>query len=217
MRIERRKDGRGRAAQIREELGEILHGGTDGVPVCAADCPRAGPGRCSRHCPDIPRMLSSDPENHPLESRIAPLVYELKRLEVFDPCWSCEGHNGTEGAMWKIPRVWFYCRSVVHLRVLADALKELHLDQRLSVQWRVVLTFSDGDNADTTFSLEPASLEPSSPAPGPAASRPLLAALQRDLDTIAGHLHDVVFEEARKLSRNAGSGAGSGAGAGAGG
>ena len=208
MRIERRKDGRGRAAQIREELGEILHGGMDGVPVCAADCPRAGPGRCSRHCPDIPRMLSSDPENHPLESRIAPLVYELKRLEVFDPCWSCEGHNGTDGALWKIPRVWFYCRSVVHLRVLADALKELHLDRRLSVQWRVVLTFSDGDNADTTFSLEPGSL-----APSPAASRPPLAALQRDVDTIAGHLRDVVFDEARKLSRNAGSGAGSGAGA----
>ncbi len=207
MKIERRKDGRGRAAQIREELGEILHGGMDGVPVCAPDCPKASPERCSRHCPDLPRMLSSDPENHPLESRIAPLVYELKRLEVFDPCWSCEGHNGADGALWKIPRVWFYCRSVVHLRVLADALEELHLDRRLSVPWRVVLTFSDGDNADTTFSLEPGSL-----APRPAGPRPPLAALQRDVDTIAGHLRDVVFDEARKLSRNAGSGAGSGAG-----
>ncbi len=202
MKIDRRKDGRGRVAQVRQELGEILHGGMDGVPVCASDCPRAGPGRCSRHCPDLPRMLSSDPENHPLESRIAPLVYELKRLEVFDPCWSCEGHNGTDGALWKIPRVWFYCRSVVHLRVLADALKELHLDRRLSVQWRVVLTFSDGDNADTTFSLEPSPADP----------RPPLAALQRDVDTIAEHLRDVVFDEALKLSRNAGSGAGSGAG-----
>ncbi len=207
MKIERRNDGHRRVAQIREELGEILHGGMDGVPVCSPDCPKAGLEYCSRHCPDIPRVLSSDPENHPLESRIAPLVYELKRLEVFDPCWSCEGHNGAEGALWKIPRVWFYCRSVVHLRVLADALKELHLDQRLSVAWRVVLTFSDGDNADTTFSLEPGSL-----APGPAAPRPPLAALQRDVDTIAGHLRDVVFDEARKLSRNAGSGAGSGAG-----
>ncbi len=109
--------------------------------------------------------------------------------------------------MWKIPRVWFYCRSVVHLRVLADALEELHLDRRLSVPWRVVLTFSDGDNADTTFSPAPGSL-----APGPAASRPLLPALQRDVNTIAGPLRDVVFDEARKLSRNAGSGAGSGAG-----
>ncbi len=217
MKIERRKDGRGRVAQIREELGEILHGGMDGVPVCAADCPNAGPARCSRHCPDIPQMLSSDPENHPLESRIAPLVYEIKRLEVFDPCWSCEGHNRADGSLWKIPRVWFYCRSVVHLRVLANALKELHMDQRLSVPWRVVLTFSDGDNADTTFSLEPSPLATGPLAPGPGASRPPLADLQRDVDTIAGHLRDMVFDEARKLSRNAGSEAGSRAGAGAGG
>ncbi len=208
MKIERRKDGCGRVARIRQELGEILHGGMDGVPVCAPDCPKAGAARCSRHCPDIPRVLSSDPENHPLEGRIAPLAYELKRLEVFDPCWSCEGHNDAEGALWKIPRVWFYCRSVVHLRVLADALKELHLDRRLSVQWRVVLTFSDGDNADTTFSLEPDALAPSRRAP-----RSPLAALQRDVETIAEHLREVVFNEALKLSRNAGSGAGSGAGA----
>jgi hypothetical protein len=198
MKIERRKDGGGRTAQIRQELGEILHGGADGVPVCAPNCPNASPSHCSRHCPDIPRMLSSDPENLPLESRIAPLVYELKRLEVFQPCWSCEGHNGSDGKLWKIPRVWFYCRSVVHLRVLADALEELHLNDRLSVPWRVVLTFSDDDNADTTFSLEP----------GPVASCPPLAALQRDIDTIAEHLRDVVFDEARKLSRNAGSATG---------
>ncbi len=44
MKIERREDGRGRAALIRQELGEILRGGMDGVPVCAPDCPRASPG-----------------------------------------------------------------------------------------------------------------------------------------------------------------------------
>ncbi len=66
------------------------------------------------------------------------------------------------------------------------------------VPWRVVPTVSDRDNADTTFSL----------GPGPAAPRPPLAALQRDLDTIAQHLRDVVFDEARKLSLSAGSGAG---------
>jgi hypothetical protein len=194
MKIERRKDGCGRAARIREELGAILRVDPQAVPVCAPDCPNAGPGRCSRHCPDIPRVLSSDPDKHPIEGRIAPLVYELKRLGVFHPCWSCEGHNGPDGGLWKIPRLWFYCESVVHLRVLADALDELHLNQRLSAPWRVVLTFSDDDNADTTFSLEP-SLE-ATPAP--------LAALQRDIETIAEHLRDAVFDEARKLSRTAG-------------
>ena len=81
---------------------------------------------------------------------------------------------------------------------LAGALEESHLDRRLSVPWRVGLTLSDGDNADTTFSL----------APSPAASCPVLATLQRGVDTIAGHLRDVVSDEARKTARNAGSGAG---------
>ncbi len=127
----------------------------------------------------------------------------LSRPLTARPFRSCAGLGGADGALWKVPRVWFYGRSVVHLRVLADALEERHLDRRLSMPWCVVLTFSDGDNADTTFSLEP----------GLEASPPPHAALQRDVDTIAGHLRDVVLEEARKLSRNAGSGPGSGSGA----
>ncbi len=191
MRIERRNNGGTRDDRIREELGDILRSDSDGTPVCAPNCPNASPERCSRRCPDIPRVISSDPDNHPLEGAIAPLVYELKRLEAFHPCWSCEGHNGSDGKLWKIPRVWFYCESVVQLRVLADAVKELHLAERLSVPWRVTLTFSDEDNADTTFSLEP----------GLDHKRPLLHALRRDIDTIAEHLRDVTFTEARKLSR----------------
>ncbi len=126
----------------------------------------------------------------------------LSRPLTARPFRSRAGLGGADGALWKIPRVWFYCRSVVHLRVLADALEELHLDRRLSMPWRVVLTFSDGDNADTTVSLEP----------GLEASPPPHAALQRDIETVAGHLRDVAFDEARKLSRNAGSGPGAGAG-----
>jgi hypothetical protein len=193
MKIERRKDGRASADQLREELARILRSDSDGVPVCAPDCPGAGPERCSRRCPDIPVIMSSDPVRHPLEGRIAPLVYELKRLETFHPCWSCEGHNDADGKLWKIPRVWFYCESVVQLRVLADAVKELHLAEKLSVPWRVALTFSNEDNADTTFSLEP-DLDH---------ERPLLPALQRDIDTIADHLRELAFAEARKLSRMA--------------
>jgi len=82
---------------------------------------------------------------------------------------------------------------VVHLRVLANAVMELHLAEKLSVPWRVVLTFSDEDNADTTFSLEP-NLDH---------ERPLLPALRRDIDTIAEHLREFTFTEARKLSRMA--------------
>ena len=64
----------------------------------------------------------------------------------------------------------------------------------MSVPWQVVLTFSDEDNADTTFSLEP-NLDH---------KRPLLAALQRDIDVIAEHLRELTFTEALKLSRMAG-------------
>ena len=48
-------------------------------------------------------MLSSDPERYPIEPGIVPLVFALRGLRVFEPCWSCEGHDATacdlEGAI----------------------------------------------------------------------------------------------------------------------
>ena len=191
MRIKRRNDGGICADQIREELCEIsaqrLKGRAGLLPQLSAHEPGALLAPLPRYPPDDIQR----PENHPLESVIAPLVYELKRLEAFHPCWSCWGHNGSDGKLWKIPLVWFYCESVVHLRVLADAVKELYLAEKLSVPWRAVLTFSDDDNANTTFSLEP-NLD---------RECPLLPVLQRDVDTVAEHLRDVVFTKVRKLSR----------------
>jgi hypothetical protein len=176
---------------LRSELHEILEKDAEAQrPVCGPSCRRPDRPDCSRHCPDIPRALSSDPENFPLETRIAPLVFELKRLKVFEPCWSCEGHNGPDGRLWKIPRVWFYCRSVVQLRVLADGIERLYLERKLTAPWHVVLTFSDRDNVDTTFSLEP-NLDQ---------SRPALAAIQKDIDTLAERLHELVIAEADRLS-----------------
>ena len=194
MRIERRNGGFPQSDHLRDELKEILTGGCNGRPVCGPACPRPEPRNCSRDCPEIPRALSGDPDNYPLEPRIAPLVFELKRLEVFHPCWSCEGHNHEDGTLWKIPRVWFYCQSLIHLRVLAGSLKQLRVDEMLSTPWQVVVTHSDTENSDTTFSLEPCL--------GSAPVR--LAALQKDIGTISAHLHDVVFHEARKLSQAAG-------------
>ncbi len=192
MRIERRNDARTDAERLRNELKEILTSGTDGRPVCGPSCQHPEPRNCSRNCPEIPRALSTDPENHPIETRIVPLAFELKRLEVFHPCWSCEGHNRADGSLWKMPRVWFYCQSVVHVRVLAESLKQLHMDGKLNALWHVVITYSANDNSDTTFSLEP-QLNGAAPAP--------LAKLQKDIDTIAEFLHDRMFDEARRLSR----------------
>lgn len=190
MKIQRHKDGPLEKENLRGELAEILHSGKSDQPVCGPSCTRPGPYNCSRDCPEIARALSSDPDKFPLETRIAPLAFELKRLEVFEPCWSCEGHNGPDGSLWKIPRVWFYCRSVVHLRVLAESIKELHLQKKLTAPWHIVITFSDNDNTDTAFSLEP-SLDQ---------IRPSLEAIQKDIDVIAEHLHGQVFTEANKLS-----------------
>ena len=108
--------GTDRSLTRREDLRQLMKSGSAGVPVCAPDCPAASPARCSRNCPDVPNMMSSDPQ-YPLENGIAPLAYELKRLEAFQPCWSCEGHYGSGGpgdGLWKKPSVWFYCDSVVH-------------------------------------------------------------------------------------------------------
>ncbi|MDJ0949419.1 MAG: hypothetical protein QNJ94_10900 [Alphaproteobacteria bacterium] len=135
-------------------------------------------------------MLSSDPNGYPLEAGIAPLVFEFNRLGVFDPCWSCEGHIGTDGDLWKVPRVWFYAESVVHVRVLAECLQDLSIAGRLNGTWQVVVTYSDSDNADTAFSLEPVVKDPI----------PSLGALQRDVATIAEELHRGFLARARKLS-----------------
>jgi hypothetical protein len=109
---------------------------------------------CHRFCPAAPRRLSSEGERSPVEPLVAPLVFELKRLGMFYPCWSCEGHD-RDGNLWKIPRVWFYADSVVHIRALAEAVGRLFNHRRLSARWQIVLTYSDADNPDTTFSLQP--------------------------------------------------------------
>jgi hypothetical protein len=82
------------------------------------------------------------------------------------------GHTNQAGDLWKLPRIWFYSDSVVHVRALADAIDRLY-----AARWRLVLTHSDAANPDTTFSLEP------EPAAGS-----VLSALQADLRVVAGEL-----------------------------
>jgi hypothetical protein len=163
MRIDRRKQTASRARRLADEIAEAVESqGVDGRvcrETCTIVCPTCGSTACqcacSPHCPQAPQALSSDPEKHPVEPAIMPLVYEMVRLGTFRPCWSCEGHLGKDGALWKVPRVWFYCDSVALPRLLSDGLKDLRHAGSLSTSWQVVVTFSDRDNPDTTFSLEP--------------------------------------------------------------
>ncbi len=150
---------------------------------------------CSPYCPDAPEQLSCDPHKHPIERGIVPLVFEMKRLGLFYPCWSCEGHISKDGSLWKLPRVWFYCDSIVFVRLLADLIDSLKANAKLSVPWQVVVNFSDPDNPDTTFSLEPV------PQIG---DRSKLTSLQRDGDQIAKSLRFQISQQARLIQRRCG-------------
>lgn len=178
MRIEPRHHARARKRLIAHEVKRAHALGPLPEPVCCSPCPdyRRSVG-CHRHCPVAPLRLSSDGERYPLEPLVAPLVFELKRTGVFYPCWSCEGHADQAGDLWKIPRVWFYADSVVHIRALAESIDGLVHARRLSVRWHIAVTYSDATNPDTTFSLEPESAPDSS-----------LKALQNDLRILSEEL-----------------------------
>jgi hypothetical protein len=175
VRIEPRRNAITRRNTVAREIQRARGLGPTPDPVCSAQCPdyQASTG-CHRYCPAAPRRLSSDGDHSPVEQMIAPLVFELKKLGVFYPCWSCEGHNDPSGNLWKIPRIWFYADSVVHIRALVETIDRLFHAGRLAGRWTVVVTHSDPTNPDTTFSLEP--------EPGTDQS---LSALQVDLRTMA--------------------------------
>jgi len=156
LRIEPRRDVAARKSLIAREVRRAHELGPIPDPVCCAGCPDYAPSiSCHRYCPAAARRLSSEGERSPLEPVVAPLVFELKKLGVFYPCWSCEGHTDCSGNLRKIPRVWFYADSVIHIRALSEAINRLFHAGRLAARWAVVVTHSDPANPDTTFSLEP--------------------------------------------------------------
>ncbi|WP_375201010.1 hypothetical protein [Hyphococcus sp.] len=190
MRIERRQDVARETRTIDDSLEEMAHAAIRSGPVCASNCARAGTCPCVRDCPHIPETLSSDPQNFPIEKGVAPLAFEIKKLGVFTPCWSCEGHNDADGAMRNAPAVWFYAHSVTHVRVLSDAVADMLYDKRLSSPWQVRLTFSDPGNLSAAFSLEPV------------AGAPDLSALQRDLAHLAEDIDWRVSSRIAALKRS---------------
>lgn len=191
MKIDRRTSSPERKKRAREDLSTLLSSCADAAPPCATHCADAPGPRCSRHCADVPGKLSSDPEKHPLEPLIAPLVYEIQRLKAFEPCWSCEGHNGPDGALWKVPRVWFYCDSVHHLRALAGSIRQMELDRVLHATWQVVVVTLDRKDLEGCFSLEPVAADDATS----------LEQLQADSATIAARLKDMVVKVAGDLKR----------------
>ena len=161
---------------------------------CTARCPQCGSTtclcRCGPECADAARALSAEPDRYPIEPGILPLVFAMKRSGIFDPCWSCEGHSGIDGAFWKAPMVWFYCRSMLYLRLLGDGVNRMKGLGGLKASWQVAVTYSDPGNPDTAFSLQPVPSEcPGLPLPD----------LQRDAREIARMLEPMMDDRARAL------------------
>ena len=123
--------------------------------VCTMQCTECGSQKCAcmcrPSCPRAPYYLSSDPEHFPIEPAILPLVFAMRRGGLFHPVWSCEGHLGRAGELWKRPAVWFCCAAISHARVLADSLFAMYHERRLTTRWQVSLGYSEPANLQTTL------------------------------------------------------------------
>ncbi len=125
-------------------------------------------------------MLSSEPDEHPIEPQVLPLVYNLTTLRVMPTCWSCEGHEHSNGRIHKLPEVWFYAPSVVYPELLAQHLTRLHARDTLSAPWQVSVAPYSADESTAMFIVKPELL--------PESSSTVLDRLQRDLHKIANAL-----------------------------
>ncbi len=127
-------------------------------PDCDIPCPCAASPTCtcgcSSACEQVPLRMSSDPENHPIELGIAPLVYCLNELGVCRPCWSCEGHLDAQGNFGRIPSVWFHSESSVYPALISDYLYDLPRERKIAHPWRVAMV-SSGGPLICTYAIEP--------------------------------------------------------------
>ena len=151
-------------------------------PGCDLPCPKCGSisclCSCSPDCGEAARMMSSDPEEFPIEEAIVPLVYAFNSLRLTPPCWSCEGHYNKSGELDKLPRVWFNARSIAYPDLISELLSDLGIARRLSLPWQIcVVCWSD--SPDITFSIEP-KINPT--------TKPELRLLRRDARIIADSL-----------------------------
>lgn len=132
---------------------------------------------CGPECTNIQTQLSSEPEKFPIESHVAPLVYGLTSLRVVETCWSCQGHETSEGKPLKIPQVWFNSPNATYPELIARHLSNLRCKKNLEYDWEVTINvYSPGEGA-TTYIIKPDL--------STLLDRPELSHLQRDLHTIA--------------------------------
>jgi hypothetical protein len=154
MRITQPREGIFSNWQVAQALQALLQAPLPHVQPPCPGCCNHRPALCSALCPDAARACSSEPQRHPVEPAVLPLVYELNALRVFQSCWSCEGHLGRDGRLWKRPQVSFYAGSSIYAMVLASYLHSLYQLKRLTYCWQI--TFADFGRAPCpTYCIEP--------------------------------------------------------------
>ncbi|MDH5395871.1 MAG: hypothetical protein OEW97_06320 [Gammaproteobacteria bacterium] len=159
------------------------------MPPCQG-CQNHVSHKCSITCSDAKTALSTEPDVHPIETNVVPLVYGLASTRLTQTCWSCEGHMDSDNNLIKLPRVSFYTSSAVYPQLLHRHLSKLGMDKKLAYAWLVVLT----DYAQTwgqTYSIIPDLTFIKKSVS--------LGALQNDLKIIADNLQEKMKFEARLM------------------
>jgi hypothetical protein len=90
--------------------------------------------------------------------------------------------------VFRLPQVWFYARSLVYVRLLAEWLRVLRRDDRIANAWQIAVSYSES-GLDTAFSLEPDSK---------GAPRIDLLTLQSDTLTMADCVGPDIRQSARR-------------------
>jgi hypothetical protein len=141
-------------ARIKQDLLRLIAQPVAAESPPCVSCGNHVPANCSSKCAQAAASLSSEPARYPVEIKVVPLVFELAATRVMQPCWSCEGHLGPNGELWKLPQVSFYAESPLYPQLLLKHIHALELQKRLTYPWHVVLS-DYGQTWDTTYTLEP--------------------------------------------------------------
>lgn len=176
-------------AAIREALELLIAQPTPAEAPPCQNCVKHVPVSCSPKCPEAQASLSSDPINFPLEEKVVSLSFELASTRLIETCWSCEGHFGHDGKLWKLPQVTFYAHSPVYPQLMLRHIQGLANSKRMAYEWKIVLS-DFGQSWNFSYNIEP-NLN--------GVTEPRLGALQQDLQLIAENLCESLKGLARKM------------------
>ena len=108
---------------------------------------------CSPKCSGAAEALSEDPNLHPIEPNIVPLVFELTSMRLVQTCWSCEGHASFDGGIFKMPQISFYTEKPFYAQLINMYLKKIHWKKQIQYPWEVCLS-DFGQTLEITYTIK---------------------------------------------------------------